>query len=228
MESVAEWTRADLMTALADWDLARDQRPGEDIGLTDRTTQGHSVSTWEQWTDPDRKLTVQWGMFSNEEMEGTMVGIYPTTSPEKLPVFVAEWLTTPNDLPLVLLDVQIAGPYPVLRDELGYVLGPVGTHWQTTFPRKEAIPIGFEQIAEAWGVLSSASSQDHFSIRRMFREYLVVTLETFYIPQLPHTQGGPDHANVRRYKEHYWAVSPWRLTRQNGDAQAEPEMTTKM
>ncbi|MGF1583020.1 MAG: hypothetical protein ACFCD0_27180 [Gemmataceae bacterium] len=204
------WTLTDVLDLCQGLELKQEQRPPEFrqrvVGEGEQTVR----LSGDGWLATNDILNIKYARIQGVQMDIATVMIYPTGSPDLLPVFAAEWVLFRDRIHAAILDVEIAGRWEGLRDDMRSVLGSVGSHWQEKFPPNLERPLWFQEIAEDWAIFSSCSADKVPTVREMFCNYLQIALDAFYFPRMKDARGGEDHPDVRRYKEHHCEHSPGR------------------
>lgn len=136
--------------------------------------------------------------------------IYPTTRPDRLPVFGAEWVVVGDSCQLAVLDVHPAGDQPQLREELRAVFPVIGGRHQAVLPAADAAPEWFRTIAQPWALFTRCPVDRVGLLRAAFREYLTAAVEHWYAPRHAACGGGTDGPAVAAYKRFQFDHSPGR------------------
>lgn len=161
--------------------------------------------TSDGWTAAEGKATLRYARFQSGIIDIATIMIYPTASPELLPVFAAEWVAVMGNIHVVVLDVMDLKENRPLASIL-----PLKKKWERTFPNNKERPEWFNEIASPQHIFSKCSLSSLHELRTMFNEYLLTTVDQIYTKNLSVSKGGIDHACVRSYKMHHEINSPAR------------------
>lgn len=207
---LVDWTLADALDALGPIELEREDRPAL---FRHREAEQHGALlrlSSAGWLAAGRKLNMKFSRIQGGSMDIATVMIYPTASPELLPIFAAEWVVIGQHCHALILDVEIAGEQPPLAAGLAEVFGPLGQRWREQFPTNPEAPAWFHEIAQEWALFSKCSIAELPTLRLAYIEYLRAAVEHFYLPRLAHAAAGEDHPDVTAYKAHHCEHSPGR------------------
>ncbi|MCG8350901.1 MAG: hypothetical protein MI924_24270 [Chloroflexales bacterium] len=210
MMEVAGWTLTDILQALQGIPVEQEKRAGcFRYAKADRHGKPIQVTS-DGWLVGQQQLNIKFVRIQSANLDIATVIITPTASPDLLPIFVTDLVVTSQHCHALIVDVEIAGDYPQLCNELGKVFDPLGRRWRQEFPPNPDVPAWFHEIAEEWALFSSCSLADLPLLRQAFREYLDAIVKHFYVPRLPQAAGGGDHPAVASYKTHHFEHSPGR------------------
>jgi hypothetical protein len=210
MLDVVGWVLTDVLQALDNIPLEREERAAH-FRCIEADHHGRSTRmVSDGWLLGQQQLNIKFARIQSANLDIATVLITPTASPELLPIFGVEFVVISQNCHVAAVDVEIAGNYPQLRDELGEVFRPLGRRWQQEFPTKPDVPAWFDEIAQEWALFSSCALTDLTLLRQAFQEYLDATVKNFYVPRLAQAAGGGDHPEVAIYKRHHFEHSPGR------------------
>jgi len=162
------------------------------------------------WTDERGTLNVKYCRMQSRKVDIAMLMVYPTTRPDLLPVFGAEWVVVGDRCSMAGVDVHPAGHHPGLDRELTEVFGTIGARWQAELPTAPDSPEWFREIAKPWAIFSSCTVNRVEVLREAYREYLRASVDLFFRPRQPDCEGGADAESVVRYKQNQFDHSPGR------------------
>ena len=202
------WTLQDFLFYTEDLGLVEEPRPPQfkrqDISVGRKSVRLDSSG----WSAADGKLCLKYARIRGAAMDIATVMAYPTVSPDKLPVFAAEWVVFGDRCHAVILDVEVCGHQAELMNRLERHLESVANAWRPQFPENRDRPQWFDEIASPWAIYGACDADRLPEIRSAFNDYLEVCVDNVYKPALPESEGGGDHPAVRAYKHHHFVNSP--------------------
>lgn len=157
------------------------------------------------WVGNPNKATLKYSRFQSAIIDICTVMIYPTASPDKLPVFACEWVAVMDNIHVIVLDVSYLHDNKVIED-----LVTINSKWQHSFPNNDEYPLWFSEIASPQHIFSKGNISDLHELKSMFIDYLNYTTELIYKSKIDYAQAGSDHQLVQQYKIHHAHNSPAR------------------
>jgi len=210
LHDVVGWTLHDAEGILQTLQLRPETRPDDfaqkSIEIRGNQHQLRSAG----WTDERGTLNGKYCRMQSTKVDVAIMMIYPTTRPDLLPVFGAEWVVVGDRCHLAVLDVHPAGNHPELDRELTEVFGTIGERWQKEMPTVPDSPEWFREIAKPWAIFSRCTVDRVKVLREAYREYLQAAVDMFFQPRQPDCVGGADAESVVRYKRRQFDHSPGR------------------
>ncbi|QUV99538.1 hypothetical protein J8C02_08935 [Chloracidobacterium sp. MS 40/45] len=135
--------------------------------------------------------------------------VYPTASPDWLPVFACEWVMLGDRAHVLVLDVECVGEEADrLRERTRSALMPLHARYADALPAPDDLPPWFAGIREDWALFTSGDLTRLAVMQQAFEAYLQATAENLYRPGLAGAQAGGEHPAVTAYKQHHAAHSP--------------------
>ncbi|MEN1728875.1 MAG: hypothetical protein AAGJ52_10600 [Pseudomonadota bacterium] len=203
-----EWTLVDFLDAIAPLGIAEETRPIE--------FRKHAVSIGKKtcaidssgWIVANGKACARYARITGPAMDIATVMLYPTQSPELLPVFAAEWVVFGDKIHTLVLDVEVCGNQPELFEHLRATFAHAHRHWVQQFPLNRDKPEWFADIETPWALFGQAGGESMAALRSAFRNYLDLTIDQVYRRNLPVAGSGPDRVEVKAYKDHHYINSP--------------------
>lgn len=153
-------------------------------------------------------MSARYARIQGQAMDIATVMVYPTASPEIIPVFAAEWVVFGDRVHALILDVEICGDHPALLARMEQAFDSLGKTWQTQFPENRERPEWFCEIAMPWALYGSCGVNQLEQLRKAFNDYLDRTISLFYLPASDQACPGPDAPSVASYKHHHYVNSP--------------------
>ncbi len=211
MKDVFGWTLPDLLhhtTPYLHW--LEDNRPADYthklLNPGQKEVQVHSGG----WTEKQQRCTMRYSRFQSQVMDIATALLFPTASPELMPVFVAEWVAIADYIHVLVLDVELLSPNPALEALLQKEFAPLQQKWQPCFAKAKEKPAWFKEIESPRAIYASAPLEATGLIQKMFDEYLFTFVQKIWSPFLYKAGSGPDHSLVACYKDHHQLNSPAR------------------
>jgi len=204
------WTLHEAEEILRPLDLRPETRP-DDFARKTLEIRGnqHQMQSL-GWTDGRGMLNGKYCRLQSKKVDIAILMIYPTSRPDLIPVFVAEWVVVGGQCRIAVLDVHPAGNDPVLERELAGVFGTIGERWQRQLPTAPDSPEWFRKIAKPWAIFSDCTIDRVGVLREAYREYLHTVVNLFYRPRQSLCEGGAEAESVVRYKRHGFEHTPGR------------------
>jgi hypothetical protein len=162
------------------------------------------------WTEKRQRCTMRYARFQSQQMDIATALLFPTASPEVLPVFVAEWVAIADRIHVIVLDAELISPAPALHALLHKEFIALQKKWQAVFTSNKDKPAWFSEIESPWAMYASAPLSSACQLREMYREYAHTFIKQIWVPLLPEAKSGPDHKAVAQYKDHHQLNSPAR------------------
>lgn len=207
---VVGWTAPLTFQLLAPLKFVPEARPAEFrsrvFGEGPKMTKVES----EGWVEEHGRLNAKFSRIQSAIADIATIMIYPTASPEILPIFAAEWVVIGEKCHALILDVETAGNQPNLRSKMEETYLHLGEKWRKIIPENRDRPEWFNEIATPWAVYGSAPLKILPDVEKAFSEYLQSTVRDYYLPYLDTAAAGPDHPDVKAYKQHHFENSPGR------------------
>jgi len=200
------WTLPDAREQLAIFQWKPEQRPAPFRHGQSKSLQYES----DGWIESGGRLNLKYSRVQSERIDVATVMVYPTGSPDRLPIFGGEWVVVSGRCHLLVLDLETAGVQPSLVTELRPLMMPVVEKWSAVFPWDGGAPEWFRDIAQPWALCSSCPQELLPQLREAYREYLSVAIDAFYRPRLEQAQSLPEAPEVTAYKMHHFEHSPGR------------------
>lgn len=212
MLDVVGWTLSDSWPWLHSLGLCEENRSADFRSKEAATMRLTSAG----WIEQQRKLNIKYARVQSQKVDIATLMIYPTASPELLPVFAVDWVVVGERCHIAVLDVQLAGEQPRLQQDLAEVFQPLGSRWQGEFSQKPVqVQSWFESLATPWAIVMACPIESLPQLRQAFGEYLQASVQQFYHPRLIQASGGPDAAEVAEYKRYHFAHFPGRKMMDN-------------
>jgi hypothetical protein len=212
-----------VSTALANWldpcfDLAwvglqefqweRESRPEDFRRFRYQTKKGDFLLVSDGWLESQGLLNLRWTRLRAASLDIATLMCYPTNRPDIFPVFAFEWVLVGGQGHAMVCDVEVCGDQPDLERRLQPVFEEISERYGKIFTPRER-PGWFEDIAQPHAQLFTASVDDLPTVFELQKEYLALTVESFYRSDLTSgVKGGPDHPDVLAYKHHHAENSP--------------------
>jgi hypothetical protein len=210
LKDVVGWTLPDALDRLsaAGVGVAREARPEKFrfrvFGAGDKAL--HVTS--DGWAAAGGKLCLKYSRIQSKVADIATLMIYPTASPERLPIFAAEWVVIGERAHALALDVEIAGDRPELQDAMRPIFMPLFERHAERVTLGAELPQWFLEIKREWAIFASDDISALAAIRAAYADYLSATVASFYAPALPEARSGDDHPSVTHYKRHHAVNSP--------------------
>ncbi|UTW64540.1 hypothetical protein KFE98_10490 [bacterium SCSIO 12741] len=206
MKNHFNWALEDTMShtsLLFDWEP--EMRPGEySFQLLNPGPKEIQVES-QGWLSAKGKASLKYARFRSAIIDIATIMIYPTASPEQLPVFASEWVCVMNNLHVIVMDVSYLTDNRAVAD-----LVHLRQSWAPQFPEQKSYPEWFSEIASPQSVFSKATLEAMDEVRAMYNDFLTYTTNQIYTPNYPLAHSGIDHDLVREYKSHHATHSPAR------------------
>ena len=155
------------------------------------------------WISNSNSANLRFARFTSTVIDVATIMIYPTSSPDLLPVFAAEFVVIANKIHVVVLDVKFLEN--ATKSDL---LTQISKKWLSYFPYKKEIPEWFLEIMSENSIFSATSIAELPNVQLMFNEYLNVVLSEYYQKFNEISKSGLDHELVATYKKHHAENSP--------------------
>ncbi|HNB70419.1 MAG TPA: hypothetical protein PLB18_24725 [Acidobacteriota bacterium] len=208
LKDAVGWTLHDAIELISPLGMSQEARPktfrhaifGESAKMLQVTSDG--------WILAGGRLNLKYSRIQSIVADVATLMVYPTASPELLPIFASEWVVVGERAHVLVLDVEFAGQQPHLKAQLTPVFQPLAERFG---PRFEAIaerPGWFQEIAEPWAIFASGFVSVLVDVREAFNTYLQATIQSAYLPNLSQAKAGEDHPDVIHYKHHHYIHSP--------------------
>ncbi len=207
-KDVVGWTLPDAHDRLGDLGWQEEVRPAAFRHATFGTGDKLMRVTADGWSVANGKLCARYARIQTVLADVATLMVYPTASPDVLPVFACEWVVIGSRAHILVLDVECLGRADALRTRAREALMPLQMRHLAALPPAPASPSWFDEIREAWALVTSGDLSCLALMRRAFQDYLKATAERLYQPGLAEAQVGPDHPAVTDYKQHHAAHSP--------------------
>jgi len=208
MPASLEWTLTDFLKRLNVLGFEEEPRPSEfkhhDVSLGGKNFSIESTG----WDVAAGRACARFAEITGPAMNISTVMLYPTGSPEILPVFAAEWVVFGQNIHTLVLDVETCSKADALSEQMRKSFSPIHERWSQVFPLNRDKPAWFESIETPWALFGQANVDQMSSLRRAFQDYLDVTLANFYQPGIEQAVAGEDHPDVTNYKHHHYVNSP--------------------
>ena len=210
LHDVVGWTLVEAEELLKPLRLIPENRPEElvrkNIEIRGNPYQLRSAG----WTDERGTLNVKYCRMQSGKLDIAMLMVYPTTRPDLLPVFVAEWVVVGDRCRVAVLDVHTAGKQPNLDRELAEAFDPIGERRQKQLPTDTDCPEWFRELSKPWAIFSSCTIDRAGALHEAFREYLQASVDLYFLPRQSLCEGGPEADSVVKYKHYGFAHTPGR------------------
>lgn len=207
LREALSWLRCDIQELLAPLAI------GEPIERRQEFLdgpEGRYQLLGERWKDAPETVSIHYCRAQSRKYDVGMLMIYPTASPERLPVLGAEWVVVGNRCQMIGIDIHPAGGQPQLDEELTLLFSGVAASDRALLPQNNPLPDWAARLSRPWGVFVSGPESLLPPTRRVFQQYLSVGVERFYRPRQSSARGGPDAPAVRDYRNHHARHSPGR------------------
>lgn len=212
MLDVVGWTFDDAWPQLNKIYWEAEQRPEEFCAQQSSTMRLQSSG----WVEREGKLNAKYARVQSHKVDIATLMIYPTASPDLLPVFAVDWVVVGSRCQIGVLDVQMAGEQTSLKQELASRFQPLAGRWQSEFCEKPThVQAWFDSLATPWALVVACSNDSLPKLRQAFGEYLRAAIADVYLPRLPAAQGGWDAEEVAEYKCYHYAHFPGRKMMDN-------------
>ena len=155
------------------------------------------------WISDSKTANLRFARFTSKVIDVATIMIYPTSSPDLLPIFAAEFVIIANKFHVVVMDVTFLENR--IKSDL---LTIVSNKWINYFPYKKEIPDWFLEIMTENSIFSATNIAELPKIQLMFNEYLDVVLSEYYQKFNKISKSGLDHILVAAYKKHHAENSP--------------------
>ncbi|MFQ3590955.1 MAG: hypothetical protein SNJ67_11765 [Chloracidobacterium sp.] len=207
-KDVVGWTLPDAQARLGGLGWQREVRP--EMFRSARFDAGSKslLVTADGWQMADGKLCGRYARIQTAAADVATLMIYPTASPDVLPVFACEWVVIGARAHVLVLDVECLGDDNAARQRARAALAPLFARYAPSLPPVDDPPQWFVDIREDWALLTSGDLACLSVARQAFQDYLEMTARALYEPWLATARAGDDHPVVRAYKEHHAAHSP--------------------
>lgn len=208
MNLTTSWTQTDFVERLEPLGLCEEDRPQEFKQYCATVGKRAYEISSAGWSVAGGKACARSARITGPAMDIATVMLYPTQSPEILPVFAAEWVVFGNSIHTLVLDVEVCGAHAELIDAAGLVLTNAHRRWVRHFPLNRDKPRWFEDIETPWAIFGQAEGEKMSLLRSAFLEYLDLTIEELYARRIDSAVAGADHSDVQDYKHHHYINSP--------------------
>jgi hypothetical protein len=208
-KDVVGWTLPMAEARLGDLAWQREARPDE----FRRAVFGEGAKrlwvTADGWQLAGGRLSARYARIQTALADVATLMVYPTASPDRLPVFACEWVILGDRAHVLVLDVECLGnAADRLRERARSVLMPLHARYADALPLPDDLPPWFAEIREAWALFTSGDLTRLAVMQQAFEAYLQATAGNLYRPELAHAQAGDEHPAVTAYKQHHAAHSP--------------------
>ncbi|MGQ9897553.1 MAG: hypothetical protein ACUVR8_08385 [Acidobacteriota bacterium] len=208
LKDVVGWTLPLAKTWLGNLTWQHEARPTAFRQAAFGTGTKRLCVTADGWHLADGRLCARYARIQTALADVATLMIYPTASPDRLPVFACEWVILGDRAHVLVLDVECIGEADQLRERVRAALMPLHACYAAALPAPDELPSWFVEIKEAWALFTSGELARLSAMKQAFEAYLHVTAETLYRPALAGAQAGPEHPAVSAYKQHHAAHSP--------------------
>jgi hypothetical protein len=209
LRDIVGWTLTDAESLMRPLDLVEEVRPPQ---FTHAIAQQRGATYLLQsggWIDRPRTLNAKWCRLQSPKVDVAMLMIYPTGSPDLLPVFGAEWVVVGERVMVAVMDVHPIGNQPTLESDLETAFHLIGQRHHRLLPPADDPPDWFRAIAKPWAVFTHGPMDILGPLADAFREYLTAAIEGWYLPR-QWESSGTDSAAVSDYKRMQYDHSPGR------------------
>ena len=204
------WTAPIVRADLEALGIAREARPADRRW---RVVENSGRRTWleaDGWLVANGRLNVKYARVRSAGFDVATLMVYPTASPDRLPIFASEWVVVGAQCHVVVLDVESAADFPDLKADLKADFAELGSRWQAAFPPSPDAPAWFREIRREWALFSRCPATELERVRSAYTEYWRIAFERYYRPRWRDALAGPDHPAVSAYKQHHCEHSPGR------------------
>jgi hypothetical protein len=202
------WTQIDFLERIERLGLAEEHRPAPYRSYTATIGKRQYEIASTGWDVAEGRACARSARIVGPAMDISTVMLYPTRSPDRLPVFAAEWVVFGPRIHTLVLDVEVCGEQPSLFEDCRAAFSRVHRVWKDEFPVNRDKPDWFKEIETPWALYGEADIKQMERLRQAFAHYLDVTMDSFYSPRLDESEAGDDHAAVQAYKHHHYVNSP--------------------
>lgn len=207
-KDVVGWTLPLAEARLGDLDWQREARPAAFRQATFGEGAKQLHITADGWHLASGRLCARYARIQSASADVATLMIYPTASPDLLPVFACEWVILGDRAHMLVLDVECIGPADRLRERAQAALMPLHAGYAADLPPPNDLPPWFAEIQEAWALVTAGDLARLSTMQQAFEAYLHTTAATLYRPWLGLAQAGSEHPAVTAYKQHHAAHSP--------------------
>ncbi|MDZ4814823.1 MAG: hypothetical protein SGI71_00985 [Verrucomicrobiota bacterium] len=199
-----EWMLPDLKNAFSGFELCRE--PREDI-FRHYKSADLEVSS-DGWIAKSGCCNIRYTRFHSPKIDIVTAMIYPIGSPDKIPVFAAEWVCLGSRIQPVVWDVEPLDPE--LSERTGAVFTPFRMDLGVSFKQLDEQPNWFKEICTPWNLFSACGESELPRLRAFFQKTLAVYVEQFIVPFQKSDTPNCEHKTVLNYKKHHFVHSPGR------------------
>lgn len=202
------WTERDFLDRIRSLGITEEQWPEEFRRYTAAIGQRQYQIEATGWDVADGRACARSARITGPAMDISTVMLYPTQSPDRLPVFAAEWVVFGPRIHMLVLDAEVCGDQPALFADCQAAFRAAHARWSTEFPVNREKPDWFKDIETPWALYGEADGSRMGLLREAFRDYLDITVNSFYSAELEGAKAGADHPEVESYKHHHYVNSP--------------------
>ncbi|OYT72803.1 MAG: hypothetical protein CFK52_04105 [Chloracidobacterium sp. CP2_5A] len=208
LKDAVGWTLPDAQSRLGDLEWRAEDRPDDFRYATFGEGNKHLRVIADGWQVAAGKLCARYARIQAALADVATLMVYPTASPDLLPVFACEWVILGDRAHVLVLDVECVGGSRPLRDRASEALAPLHARYVASLPTADNLPQWFSEIREPWAFFTSGDLARLSVMREAFQHYLDATAATLYAPWLKEARAGEDHPAIQAYKRHHAAHSP--------------------